>query len=387
MLFSRLLCVGLLVMISSVAVAQDDVIDDLPQERKEATKAVNRRTKKKAEQPQLQPRPNTDVIDDLSPEQKAEAAKKATHKAESAIPDDLADALARALHNSPAILVADAKVRQAQAELNEVRLSVVQELTAAFQRRANNKEVLAVHEASLTNLRKNNAVSKEEQQLELAKHRQPILEDESRILYLLGLGAEPAEGKKVSENAESGAAGAMGMMMSGMGGMSGAPMMGAGRPGGMWMGPMMGGGMGMGPMMGGGGAGGSPGGGMNPAGMMGGMGGPMRMGARSESSLPEKLQKSLQSAVELHFSDQPLGDVLDYLSQAANVTFVRKQNELSTTVTMNLQQVPLEAGLQAIADLTDYCFVIRDYGILVISREDAGDYMRNGVQMISRGSE
>lgn len=124
---------------------------------------------------------------------------------------------------------------------------------------------------------------------------------------------------------------------------------------------------------------------------MGGMGGMMAgmgaaaSGGKVEPSSLDKLHKSLQSMVDLEFSEQPLGDVLDYLSQAANVTFVRKEKTPSVQVTMSLRQVPLEAGLQAIADLTDYCFVIRDYGILVINRKDGGEYLRNGVQMIIRG--
>jgi hypothetical protein len=382
MRFVRLLIAGLLLSISSVVLAQDDLIDDLPKERKEAPKAVNRRTKKKADQPTLQPQPKTDLTDDLSPEQKQVAAERpAARKAESSIPDNLADALSRALHNSPTISLAEAKVRQAQAELYEARIGVVRDVTLAMQRRAYRKSLLEKYNVPEA----------------IDKVREQILEDEGQIMYLLGIGAEPHTAAPHSPSAGDSQAGpgAMGMMMRGMGmGMGGAM---GGPGGGMMAGGMGGGGM-MGGGMGGGGMapGGMMGGSMGPAGgsmqsaMMGMMGGgsssSATTSAKSESSPPDKLQKSLQSRVDLDFTEQPLGDVLDYLSQAAEVTFVRKQKDLSSPVTASLRQVPLEVALQAIADLTDYCFVFRDYGILVINRNQAHSYLDAGIPLIGPGT-
>jgi hypothetical protein len=252
--------------------AQDDtdLIDDVPKDGKEATRENIQPPRKK----QVRGRPKVDLIDDVAPAQKEAAEREAAKKHENAIPDNLADALARALHNSPGILVAEAKVRQAQAELNEVRLSVVQELTLAFQRRAINRSM----PPGQVNLQTSTT----------------ILEDEAKILYLLGVGAEHAsEAPQASTGSRS------------KGGLSGS-MMGAG----MGMTPDLGGGMGpMGGMapMGGGMGGMMRGGAMGGGPMGGGMGGvpaPKGRGERRLSELPENarafLDKRLTSTCIRH---------------------------------------------------------------------------------------
>ena len=127
------------------------------------------------------------------------------------------------------------------------------------------------------------------------------------------------------------------------------------------------------------------GGGMGP--MSGGAGSSVSSAsAKSEPALPDKLQKFLQAHVDLDFSEQPLSDVLDYLVEAAggDVNFVGKE-KLDVPVTLHLKQVTLESGLQAIADLSDHCFILRDYGILVLSSNDARSYERAGILMIGPG--
>lgn len=378
----HLVFTGLLFVISN-ALAQDDLIDDLSKERKEAAakEAAPRRSQPKSraagapgarpDKSDLQPVPNTDLIDDLSPEQKRAAAERdAARKIENAIPDNLADALARALRHCPTILVAEAKVRQAQAELNEVRLSVTQELTLAFRRRASNKQALAFHEAA-------EAIGKE-QPVANTKLRQAIMEDESRIVYLLGVGLETADHADRPDSSFKAMAEMMSGMRSGTGGATpGGSMAGGAVPGGMMgmqgmqssMMRMMGGDM--------------------PGGMMGGLfagGAAASADRKSESALSEKLRKFLQTRIEMDFTEQPVSDVLDYLHATAggDVNFVWKKQPVEG-ITMSLKQVTVEAGLQAIADLTDYCFIFRDYGILVLSHTDGNSYRQTGIPMIDRG--
>jgi hypothetical protein len=387
---------SLLLLVATTTFARDDtdLIDDLPKERKEAAREKAQPKKGRpqvADSPRpVLPRPNVDLIDDLSPEQKEAAQKEAAErnaarKNENAIPDNLADALARALRASPAILVADAKVRQAQAELNEVRLSVVQEMTLTFQRRASNKAALEQHEAAFKSGR--------ETTLAAAQVHQAILEDETRILYLLGVGAESsAEAHVYGRPGAGGGAGTMGMMsgMGAMGGMpgmsagmsggpmgaggmmSGEPMGAAGMSAGMSGGPMGAGAMGAGPM-GAGGVGGR---------MMRGMGPGRRakeQGEGAASNLPENVRAFLDKRVDADFVRQPLDDVLAYLdavNDSAVAFVIETPDEWNATeedsgvkvhaVTLSLKQVTVRSLLQALADLHHCAFVFRDYGILVL---------------------
>ena len=384
---------GLFFVLSSDSPAQDDLIDDLPKERKDAAAKNTQQAKQSksgqkqplqldSNNPPLQPQPNTDLIDDVSPEQKQGAsAKQAARKAENAIPDNLADAIATALHNGPTILVAEAKVRQAQAELNEVRLSVVQELTLVFQRWSSNKADLAAQDAAHEKMRKKGYLSKEAPPAYNPKLREAVLEDESRIVYLLGIGIETADHAERSDSSAKAqrsppGGGGMGMMPGMGGGMMGGGMM----PGGMS--GMMSGGM-SGMMSGGMG---NTGGGMM-SGTGTGRGSPRTSAAaKPEPALPEKLQKFLQARVDIEFAEQPLSDVLDYLAQAVggDVNFVGKE-KLDVPVTLKLKQVTLESGLQAIADLTNHCFILRDYGILVLNSADTNTYQNMRIPMIGPG--
>jgi hypothetical protein len=131
---------------------------------------------------------------------------------------------------------------------------------------------------------------------------------------------------------------------------------------------------------------------MQPGGMGGGMtgvlGGPAAgAAAKSEPALPEKLQKFLQSRVDLDFNEQPFNDVLDYLQNevGGDISFVDRNAAGGQAVTLHLKQVTIEAALQAIADLTDQCFILRDYGILVANCNMANPYLDGGIPMIAPG--
>lgn len=366
------LCFAVLLLLAGQsATAQDDLIDDLPRARKEAAAAfaAQSKAKKTKNEPQAADplpavkQPNEDLIDDLSPEQKRSAAERTVaRKIENAIPDNLAEALARALQNSPAILVAEAKVRQTQAELNEVRQTVVHDLTLAFKRRARNKDLLPQGSEDV---------------------REAVLEDEAKILYLLGVvgeariafdfqrdytvaaglpeiaGDKSAEvtrkpGKAAAEKASQGNAQAMspsGMMSAMMMGMGAAPQ--------------------------------------------------TATESRSLKELPENVRSFLSKRIDLDFAEQPLKDVLDYIKQAGGdeVDFVLQNPEEwaidpsgadtphDWVVSIAIKRVTVAAALQALADLKGCAFVFRDYGILVTAPGADGylleSYRASGSPMIA----
>lgn len=68
--------------------------------------------------------------------------RRADQPAEREIPDDLGNALSLALSQNPQLRVAEAKVRQAQAEYDQVSLSVVHDVTLAFREYAKEKEAV-----------------------------------------------------------------------------------------------------------------------------------------------------------------------------------------------------------------------------------------------------
>lgn len=401
----RLVLLGSIVSIAtSTGLCQDDVdlIDDLPKETKEA--AAN---KAQPQSPQTggargkravsgaspikpvpggeakPPVPNTDLIDDVSPEQKQAArANAATKKAASLIPDSLADALAHALHANPNILVAEAKVQQAQAELNEVRQSVVHDLTVTFQRWSYNKDLAKMPEHLSAEQVRDAAIA--------------AREDEAKLNYLIGVGTDARAAADASDSGHSAGRGGMHHWEWHRGAMT---------PGGMGPGGMGSGGMGpggSGPMMGpmgmGGGATGP--GGMGPGGMGPGSMPPMGQGmsmmgsgahkrapkGRAEeaaddlkqlSNLPEKFQRFLEKRVDMDSTEEPLKDVLEYVKEAANteVDFVTDDTDehMARPVTLRLKQVTIAAALQALVDLYSCAFVFRDYGILVIGPDRQPD--------------
>jgi hypothetical protein len=94
--------------------------------------------------------------------------------------------------------------------------------------------------------------------------------------------------------------------------------------------------------------------------------------------IPTRFHEALQKTVELDFTEQPLSDVLMYLQNALGneVAFVFKE-QIDTPVTLSLRgdKLSLKAGLEALADKTDCCFIFRDYGVLVVNRDDAWQYL------------
>lgn len=361
----------------AVLAQEEDLIDDLPRAFKEAAKATQKTKQPKNGQPSATEKlpvaqPNTDLIDDLSPEQKRAAAERTeARKIENLIPDNLGEALARALHNSPVILVADAKVRQAQAELNEARQSVVHDLTLAFKRRARNKE-------SLEYVPTADAHEPRRAILESA-----ILEDEAKIVYLLGIvgervgidfGDHTATARALewlvrqqAEDAHGASDGKQGLKTESA---AGRPSENNPQPTAFMMSALMG----------------------------------MRGAGASDSkslnvslrNLPENVRSFLNKRIDVDFQEQPIKDVLEYIRETGGgeVDFVNSEiwgpdegRIDSCLVTLRIKRVTIAATLQALADLHGCAFVFRDYGILVIGPRDTDpmveSYRATGAPMIA----
>ncbi|HVC95462.1 MAG TPA: hypothetical protein VND64_17325, partial [Pirellulales bacterium] len=225
----------------------------------------------------------------------------------------LEQAIAQALRTNPELLIADAKARQMKAELNQARLTVVRDVTVAYQNWAAAKQNLPFSEKMTKQGYRTSA--------EVLAAKQKLAASEYELMYLLGAGAESD-----SDDAEASDA---------------AEPPGADR--------------------------GARGHGSRTA---------RQDGVRPE--IPLRYREWMKKNVEFDVTDQPLSDALEYLKLATEEfsTFVFKGTEgpRDVPLTLKLRSVTLAAALEALADQTDVCFVFRDYGVLVVQRDDAWQY-------------
>lgn len=107
---------------------------------------------------------------------------------------NLGKSLERALQSNPDLRLADAKVRGAEAELNQIRLATARKVAVAFHRRQNDKEAMLWSKANL-----DAGLGQMEQVLAA---RQSAAESEAELLYLMGVGADtpPTEPSVTSAN-------------------------------------------------------------------------------------------------------------------------------------------------------------------------------------------
>ena len=275
-------------------------------------------------------------------------------------PATLDEMLAKALKDNPDIRVAESKVREAEAELNRVRLQVTQKIVALQSNLE--AERAAVQLASrLLQTKYSGAAEVEGARASLLKARAKLAELESEMPYLLGTPPKAMPG------------GTGGMM--GMGG--GGGLIGMGGGGGM---------MGMG---GGGGFGGFAGG------SGGGIGAP-RATQPVQGSMAEKLRKALDTRVKVDYKKKSFHAILkDFQKRMPGVSFQILLAEATPNVNPEVQpsvadlrleeEVPLGAAFQLLEDsfakvthsggVTDppkeerIQFVVRDYGILVAAEK------------------
>jgi hypothetical protein len=88
----------------------------------------------------------------------------------------------------------------------------------------------------------------------------------------------------------------------------------------------------------------------------------------------DKLRKALDKAVSLEFNNAPLTEVFDYLTKMSGVSLVNRTTGMENVpVRLNLAgTVPLGAAFQALEDTVGIQFAVRDYGILVVNKLPEG---------------
>ncbi len=121
------------------------------------------------------------------------------------IPKSLEAKLASASKNNPQVLLAQAKVRQAEAEMKEARLRVVEEVIAAHNGLERQRLMIESRTRSLARTRlllERGMISGEEiaeQEIALLESKTDLTQLEARLRYLLGIDGSPSSGTFVRD--------------------------------------------------------------------------------------------------------------------------------------------------------------------------------------------
>jgi hypothetical protein len=229
------------------------------------------------------------------------------------VPTNLDEMIATALRASPEVLLAEAKLRQAQAELNQTRLKVTREVVGAFNEKKQKQSAIVTVERELQFAAKTaasgatSAAEVEKVKARLSEAELGIAQSDADLRYLLGVGSQldPNQFRDPAGSNEK----------------------------------------------------------------------PRKTVARPDT-IPESLREALAKPVSVQFNKVNFGDVLTGLSQQSGASIlIDFQAGISTSdneFTLVLgKPVPLATVLQALSDLHDFVFVFRDYGILVTSEQRA----------------
>jgi len=228
------------------------------------------------------------------------------------IPDTLEGLLEQALRSNPEVIVAEAKVREAQAELNQARLKVTLQVLS-FQSQKNH-QMMAVraaeeHVARINELVKTGSTSQEDLHkalLEKIEAESALSQSEAQIRYLLGLGGDL---RLETQKPDAAAAPA-------------AP-----KP------------------------------------------------VRERPEVPTMFADFLRTQVDLQVAEpKPVQEVLETLRDMGggkvNFAYDPDVGWSGLTVQLEAKDIRMESVLLMIHDLTQLVFVFRDYGILVTAQAD-----------------
>jgi hypothetical protein len=277
------------------------------------------------------------------------AAKEAPAKVEKAAAPTLEEMLTRALKDNPDIRVAEAKVREADAELNRVRLLVTQKVIALQRSLESQRALVELADKDLKRYREaGRAGQVADAQERLTQAKTKLAEVEAEMPYLLGKPpqAEPKGGLTLGyrenllwpQNYNAIESSFHPNVMNPFYNRFGA-------------GPNV-----LSPYM-------APNWGWAAA---------LHPPATpAVGSAAERLRKALDVPVRMQVSNQPLADVLHYLEEKAPGLAFRildaKDKQVSElAVSLTLHEVPTGAVLQALQDsFPGLSFVVREYGVLV----------------------
>ncbi|HLJ92545.1 MAG TPA: TolC family protein [Gemmataceae bacterium] len=307
-------------------------------------------------------------------EHAATATKSSPAKPEDGKPSELEQMLTEALANNPDIRVSEAKLREAEAELNRVRLQALQKLATFHHSLEAQRAAVKAAEASMQQIQKKIAVERVDPedvhaaQSQLSQEKAKLATLENEIPFLLG--RPPQSNSSSQSGAGSGDSTSQnffalfgvrnphswghGDSCTACHDTTGSKML-------HWVQQFH----------------------KSHADFMANWfeAGVLAPGQSAQGALADKIRKQLDAPVNVDVRDQPLSVVLKILEEPGinfHNALPRSVSE-SMHVTLHLQQVPLGAVLQALEDtLTDrqvprtragdVCFAVREYGILVTTR-------------------
>ncbi len=85
----------------------------------------------------------------------------------------------------------------------------------------------------------------------------------------------------------------------------------------------------------------------------------------------EKLRQALETKITFDLQGTPLEETLEFLRDRTGIPLLRDKLAENVAVQLKLENTSLGAVLQAIEDQTNTQFVVRDYGLVLTSREEA----------------
>jgi hypothetical protein len=283
--------------------------------------------------------------------------------AEEKKPSPLEEMLAQAMRDNPDVRVAEAKVREAEAELNRVRLQAIQKVVAhqhtietlttavrlaeaRYQAAEAALRFAEVQYARTLELSKRGGVAKEDVDAARAKVEQAkadlvaaqatlqaakadVAKAQAELPYLLGKGGKTDD--KTAELTRRWALDVLGRLPE-PAEMESLSHLAQGRA---WE---------------------------------------WRYLQQPQGTVADKLRKALDKQINLKLENQPLGDVLKWLFDNSGVSIVTTvpPGVAGKMVTVNVQGIPLGAAFQLVEDVGGVQFGVRDYGILVSDKLPSG---------------
>ncbi|HUY93049.1 MAG TPA: hypothetical protein VMV10_30245 [Pirellulales bacterium] len=267
------------------------------------------------------------------------------------LPATLAQALAQALQANPDVLLAEAKVRQAQAEYNQAKLKAAQDVTVAFHERGAAQRSLETHREARMK------IPGSVPEPEIQRLADELAECEAKMTYLLGAGAElkqaePSDRKETIQliphpirilhenravsdataNQDAGKQTPRVVLepLEKVGTLHVASHPGSGAP------------------------------------------------AGKRPGIPEKYRKVLQKPVKVKFKDMNVDQIVEQLNRLTGdelPILLPRQQFGAAPLTIELpKEVSLQTALEAVADMSECAFLFRDYGLLVVNRSFVPNY-------------
>ena len=227
------------------------------------------------------------------------------------LPQDLDGLVAAALRANPEVLQAEAKLRKAEADLNQARLKATRDVVTAFEDMKRLEELLGSAEMGYAEQRRRTEtgtapVSEErEARRALIEAKAAIDRAKAAIRYLIGIGGE-ARTDTGDAGQQEPSSGSLGARRSG------------------------------------------------------------------KASIAPRVRELLEKKVSIRFENAIAPAAIDQLkSKFFPDEVLILETYFGKSATIDLKDVPLRTVLLALGDLLDLTFVFRDYGILVTTREKA----------------